>query len=250
MKVAIVLTVVGLATAAVFTEGMAGNTYLLNPVNDNIVQQLPWGGQRVVRNLPGGRIVRVLETNLPKERTYRKTFNEQRVIRQPISKTMTVLPNEVTRVQRNIQTHLPMVHDRLRYHYSVEDVNNQKMIHHFVEPVEENYLGTRKGRSNTVKTQHKLYRDMKFNPETYTDIEDGEIIEGGTDLKLREDGETFATDTEKIFHGEKFWKVNYDESCADMPTGTILRPQAVCFSDVQVDDGECNDLDYPEDIQC
>jgi hypothetical protein len=273
MKVAMILTVVGLAAAAVFTEGMAGNSYLLNPATDDIVQQLPLGGQRLVRSLPNQRVIRSLSSQrldrsfpervsrslssqrlarslpgqriarvwdtMPKERTYRTTVNEQRVLREPISKTMTVLPNEVTRVQRNIETHVPMVHDRKRYHYTVEDVNNQKLVHHFVEPVEENYLGTRKGRSSTGQIQHKLYRDMKFNPATFTEAGGGELIEGG---EQPFDGETF---------GEPCWKVDKDETCAGQPAGTTLRPKADCFAgDDQVDDGECANLPYPEDIVC
>merc|ERR1711957_363398 len=93
---------------------------------------------------------------------YEQQFNEERVVRTPISKTMTVLPNEVTRITRNIKTHMPMVHERVRNHYNVENINKKNIVHHYVEPVEDKYLGTRQGRSARLGTEHVLHKNKMF----------------------------------------------------------------------------------------
>jgi len=105
--------------------------------------------------------------NVPTQNVYNKEFTQQRVVRTPISKTVTVLPNEVTRVTRNIKTHMPMVHERVRHHYNVENVNRKNVIHHYVEPVRNARLGTRRGRSSRLGTEHVVHKNRQFNPSRF-----------------------------------------------------------------------------------
>merc|ERR1712166_402238 len=84
-------------------------------------------------------------------------FNEQRVLRTPVSETVTQLPDEVTRITRNIDTHMPMVHERIRNHYAVENINKKNVIHHYISPVRNERMGTRKGRAFKQQTEHVVH---------------------------------------------------------------------------------------------
>jgi hypothetical protein len=275
MKLIASLAFAALALAKInFGENLAGNTYLVDPAETRILGQAPlgagrlvrssstWSPQKIVRSMPLQqkvrfvrslplqtkiRLVRSMPTystseeflpsqrifrSAPKKNVYNKIVTQQRVLRTPISKTVTVLPNEVTRITRNINQHLPMVHKRVRNYYNVEDVNKKNIIHHFVEPVENKHLGTRQGRSASLATSHVMHKG-KFLPEGMS---------------------TYGTETDEMEGGDfetKMWKVLEDESCVDIPAGQGVRPKAECWSNGTIlDDAECNDLAYPEDIIC
>jgi len=102
-------------------------------------------GGRIFRNDMSGatteKIIRSLSRGYRKENVHNKQFNEQRVLRTPVSETVTQLPDEVTRITRNIDTHMPMVHERIRNHYSVENINKKNIVHHYISPVRDENLG-------------------------------------------------------------------------------------------------------------
>jgi len=234
-----------------------GKSYFINPLLAQEVGGLPaaqqWermqrmGSQRQMdmQSLPqaqqweriqrmglgaGPRIVR--SWDVPTQNVYNQEFNQQRVVRTPISKTVTVLPNEVTRVTRNIKTHMPMVHERIRHHYNVENVNRKNVIHHYVEPIQDKRLGTRTGRSSRLGTEHVMYRNRMYNPLSFA-TEQGEMNMNGA-----------------VSNGN-FWQVQQAQSCSGLAAGQAVRPQAICLCNGQVcDNNNCSDLPYPEDIMC
>merc|ERR1711935_449618 len=154
---------------------VGGQSYFVNPLLAQELGSLPAAQQweRIQRmGLGAGpRIGR--SWDVPTQNVYNQEFNQQRVVRTPISKTVTVLPNEVTRITRNIKTHMPMVHERIRHHYNVENVNRKNVIHHYVEPIQDKRLGTRRGRSSRLGTEHVMYRNRMFNPSSFATQQGG-----------------------------------------------------------------------------
>merc|ERR1719162_2520594 len=168
---------------------IGGKSYFVNPLLAQQIGTLPAAQQweqiqrmgfqampRVARswNVPTQNVYNIQAMprvarswNVPTQNVYNKEFTQQRVVRTPISKTVTVLPNEVTRVTRNIKTHMPMVHERVRHHYNVENVNRKNVIHHYVEPVRNARLGTRRGRSSRLGTEHVVHKNRQFNPSRF-----------------------------------------------------------------------------------
>merc|ERR1712166_665429 len=118
-------------------------------------------GGRIFRNDMSGatteKIIRSLSRGYRKENVHNKQFNEQRVLRTPVSETVTQLPDEVTRITRNIDTHMPMVHERIRNHYAVENIDKKNVIHHYISPVRNERMGTRKGRAFKQQTEHVVH---------------------------------------------------------------------------------------------
>merc|ERR1712195_293125 len=146
-----------------------GKSYFVNPLLAQERGALPAAQQweRIQRMGLGAGPRMVRSWDVPTQNVYNQEFNQQRVVRTPISKTVTVLPNEVTRITRNIKTHMPMVHERIRHHYNVENVNRKNVIHHYVEPIQDKRLGTRRGRSSRLGTEHVTYRNRMFNPQSF-----------------------------------------------------------------------------------
>merc|ERR1719162_299827 len=125
-------------------------------------------GGRIFRNdLSGATTEKIIRSLAPRQgRTQNvqtQQFNEQRVLRSPVSETVTQLPDEVTRITRNIDTHMPMVHKRIRNHYSVENINKKNVVHHYIPPVRDERLGTRKGRANKQQTEHVVHNKAYDN---------------------------------------------------------------------------------------
>lgn len=202
---------------------------------------------RIFRNEFSGattkKIIRSLSPEDVKEHVTTKQFNEQRVLRTPVSETVTRLPDEVTRITRNIDTHMPMVHERIRNHYAVENINKKNIIHHYVSPVRDERLGTRKGREFRQKTEHVVHKKAFDNLPVEGDVLEtadltGELLSGSM--------------LDETQFGSKFWKVFETESCQCSQQGQFVRPKAVCCSasGEMLDDAECADLPYPEDMMC
>jgi len=148
---------------------IGGKSYFVNPLLAQQIGTLPAAQQwEQIQRMGFQAMPRVARSwDVPTQNVYNKEFTQQRVVRTPISKTVTVLPNEVTRVTRNIKTHMPMVHERVRHHYNVENVNRKNVIHHYVEPVRNARLGTRRGRSSRLGTEHVVHKNRQFNPSRF-----------------------------------------------------------------------------------
>jgi hypothetical protein len=97
---------------------------------------------------------------------------EERVFREPISKTVTELPDEVTYKKKVVNQHFPMIHQQVRDHYTILDEQENNIIHHYYEP-EERYLGTKKGEKYTTEVEHvdhpgeRMVQSEKFVAEPY-----------------------------------------------------------------------------------
>jgi len=229
--------------------------------------------------LPSTRLLRSFATHpgMSTEHIRNQEFNEQRVLRTPISRTMTVLPNEVTRITRNIATHMPMVHERVKNFYGIEDINKKKIIHHFVQPVQNNQLGTRQGRAFQQGTQH-VFSNRGYQPSNF--IQGAEEI-GGEDVMVDEsdlnqnidglvddfqDGTTmldgYVDDNLLVndFQDDATlmaplsgcgWEVLQAETCRAVPIGQLVRPQCACACQgVLCDDSFCSNFQRPNQITC
>lgn len=69
---------------------------------------------------------------------------EERIVRTPLSKTMTEMPDDVRHIKHIVNTHYPMLHEQVTNHYTVQDEQNNKFIHHYYNP-KDNFLGMRSG---------------------------------------------------------------------------------------------------------
>jgi len=196
----------------------------------------------IFQSLPKRRVVRSWAMPVT-QNVHNQEFHQQRIVRTPISKTVTVLPNEVTHITRNIKTHMPMVHERLRQHYSIEDINKKNIVHHYIAPVQDNHLGTRTGRSNQLGAEHVLYRNRVFNPLHFANEQGGEDFTGD---ELVDD-----LDTDFDAGTGTHWQVMEAESCEGLAAGQVVRPMGVCVCDGGAcNNDNCNHLAFPDDIVC
>jgi len=183
-----------------------------------------------------------------------------------MSKTVTVLPNEVTHITRNIKTHMPMVHERFRQHYSIEDINKKNIVHHYIAPVQDNHLGTRTGRSNQLGAEHVLYRNRVFNPLHFANEQGGEDFTGDELVDDLDTGNVFSSlqssegfaDEQHLSSFQDFdagtgthWQVMEAESCEGLAGGQVVRPMGLCVCDGGAcNNDNCNHLAFPDDIVC
>jgi len=272
----------------------AGQTFLIMPQRIGRSWQTPatrmvrssWA-PRVLRSstsrmsrslgLPSTRLLRSFATHpgMSTEDVINQEFNEQRVLRTPISRTMTVLPNEVTRITRNIATHMPMVHERVKNFYGIEDINKKKIIHHFVQPVQNNHLGIRQGRASQQSTQH-VFSNGGYQPSNF--IQGAQEI-GGEDVMVDESdlnqnidglvGDLGATTLDGYVDDNLLvtdfqddatlaaplsgcgWEVLQAETCRAVPLGQSVRPQCACACQgILCDDSFCNNFQRPNQITC
>jgi len=84
---------------------------------------------------------------------YESEQMEERVFRTPISRTMTELPADVRRVKKTVTQHFPMVHEELTNHYTIQDTQENNIIHHYYEPKDQ-YLGMMEGQKMTTSPRH------------------------------------------------------------------------------------------------
>merc|ERR1719272_384222 len=244
MKSFCLFLVAGIVAAVSFEPDAAGQTFFLE--RSGLQKQwraMPAAFRSEFSGATTKKIIRSLSPEDVKQHVTTKQFNEQRVLRTPVSETVTRLPDEVTRITRNIDTHMPMVHERIRNHYAVENINKKNIIHHYVSPVRDERLGTRKGREFRQKTEHVVHKKAFDNLP----------VEGGLLETADLTGELLSGSMlDETQFGSKFWKVFETESCQCSQQGQFVRPKAVCCSasGEMLDDAECAGLPYPEDMMC
>merc|ERR1719272_1108339 len=101
---------------------------------------------------------------------YEKEFVEEKVFRTPLSKTVTEGADDVHRIKRTLNKHYPMLHETVTQHYTIEDQEENDIIHHYYDE-KDNFLGMRKGRKFSGSTQHVQHpgetfeMSAKFAPE-------------------------------------------------------------------------------------
>jgi hypothetical protein len=89
-------------------------------------------------------------------------ITENRILRTPVSKTITELQDVVTHTVKNINTHMPVIHKRIQNKFNIEDVKRKNIVHHYVEPIETRDLGTKKGEERVAPTEHTLHAYPRF----------------------------------------------------------------------------------------
>jgi len=124
---------------------------IIQPVEQTIVQPV----QRTVIQ-PVETIERYVEPL-----GYESEMVEEKVFRTPISKTVTELPDDVRRIKKTTNQHFPMVHEQVTNHYTIQDEQENNVIHHYYDP-QNNYLGMREGRKFSGGTKHVEHPQERF----------------------------------------------------------------------------------------